>query len=336
MGEKVTEAILSAIVVSPGRCEAVAALMRRLQAQTICDRIEIVLVTPDMTEHEADAALLKGFATWTAAPVDRVASMSEARAVGVRAAGCPYVVFTEDHCFPEAEWADAIVDAFERHAADAVGPVFLNANPQFALSWSLFVQEYGDWMAPHAGGLMEHLPGNNSAYRREQLLALGGNLAAGIEGESALHFAWRAQGRRLWLEPRARVHHVNITNAWAALTASCAFQRLWANSRARTWSWSRRLAYALASPLIPVVRLPRILAALRRTGQVRTMLLRVLPWLSVSLAVSAFGEFLGYLGSTGDARNRLVEVELYRRRYLRDVVREDAWSDGAAGRRRGA
>jgi len=336
MLDKPREAVLSAIVVTPGRCEAVGALMRRLQSQTICDRIEIVLVTPDMTEHVADEALLKGFATWTAVPIDRVASMSEARALGVRTASCEYVVFTEDHCFPEAEWAEAIVDAFERHAADAVGPVFLNANPQFALSWSMFVQEYGEWMAPHPGGLMKHLPGHNSAYRREQLLALGSNLTAGIEGESALHFEWLAQGRRLWLEPRARVYHVNITNAWAALTAACAFQRLWAQSRARTWSWSRRLAYAMASPLIPLVRLPRILSALRRTGRVRSMLLRVLPWLGASLAVSAFGEFLGYLGSTGDAQARLVEVELYRRRYLRNVAVEDAWNDRVAGPHGGA
>ena len=289
-----------------------------------------------MTEHEADEALLEGFSSWKAVPIDRVVSMSEARAAGVQAASCHYVAFTEDHCFPEPEWAEAIVDAFERHAANAVGPVFLNANPQFALSWSIFVQEYGEWMAPHPGGLMDHLPGHNSAYRREQLLALGGNLTAGLEGESALHFEWRAQGRRLWLEPRARVHHVNVTNAWAALTSTCAFQRLWADSRARTWSWTRRLIYALASPLIPVVRLPRILAALRRTERPRTMLLRVLAWLSASLAVSAFGEFLGYLGSTGNAQIQLVEVELYRRRYLRDVAVEDAWNDGTAARHRGA
>ena len=28
-------------------------------------------------------------------------------------------------------------------------------------------------MAPHPGGLLDHLPGHNSAYRRDQLLALG-------------------------------------------------------------------------------------------------------------------------------------------------------------------
>lgn len=306
--------------------------MRRLQSQTICGRMEIVLVTPVAHAHEADAALLAGFSSWKAVIVPEVASMSEARAAGVAAASGRYIVFTEDHCFPEREWAEAIVDAFEHHGADVVGPVFLNANPQFALSWSIFLQEYADWMAPHPGGLMHHLPGHNGAYRREQLLALGANLKGAIEAESALHFEWHAQGLRLWLEPRARVHHVNVTDTWAALTSTCAFQRLWANSRAQSWSWARRLAYALGSPLIPFVRLVRIAGALRRTGRAREMLLRTLPWSIVTLSAGALGECLGYMGSTGNAEARLVEVELYRREYLRDAAVEGVWDDPPTAR----
>jgi hypothetical protein len=315
--EEATEnAVLSAIVVSPDRFEVVAPLLRSLRAQTICDRIEIVIVTPAIAFLHVDEALLSGFASWKAVPVAAAVSMSEARAAGVCAASCPYVVFTEDHCFPEPEWAAAIVDAFERHAADAVGPVLVNANPALASSWTFFILEYGHWMAPHPGGWMDHLPGHNSAYRRDQLLALQDNLARAIDAESALHFEWRAQGRRLWLDPQARVHHVNITNTWAAIAANCAFQRLWANSRAHTWNWTRRSLYALASPLVPAVRLSRIVSQIRRTGAVRTVLPRILPWLCLSLVASAFGEFLGYIGSTGRAPARLLEVELYRERYL--------------------
>ena len=44
------KAVLSAIVVSPGGCDAVAPVLRCLQSQTIRDRIEIVLVTAASTE----------------------------------------------------------------------------------------------------------------------------------------------------------------------------------------------------------------------------------------------------------------------------------------------
>ena len=88
------------------------------------------------------------------------------------------------------------------------------------------------------------------------------------------------------------------------------------DSRARNWGWPRRLAYALGSPLIPVVRLLRIATEIRRTGLGGQSLPRFLPWLIAGLAASSFGEFLGYAGFVGESHARLLEVELYRHRYL--------------------
>ena len=311
----VERAALSAIVVSPSP-EVVAPLIRHLERQSARDRIEIVLVTPALPKLPAYEQMFAGFAAWKSVPVGPLVSMSAARAAGVRAASCRFVVFTEEHCFPEPEWGQAILDAFEQHAADAVGPVFLNANPLLAVSWAGLITEYGHWMAPHPGGWMDHLPGHNGAYRRDQLVALGTALETALEGESAFHFEWRAQGRRLWLEPRARVHHVNMTKPWSHLVAAFEFQRPWANSRARNWKWPRRCLYALASPLVPLVRLRRIASEIRRIEVPSGILPRVLPWVMAGLIACALGEFLGYLGSIGGAHHRLLEVELYRRRFL--------------------
>jgi hypothetical protein len=309
-------ALLSAIVVTPGSCRQVTALLRRLSAQTIKRQIEIVFVTTTVAELEPDEALLAGFARWIVIPVGNLESMASARAAGVRGASCPYIVFTEQHCFPEDQWAEAIVEAFDRHKADAVGPVFGNANPDLAASWANIFIEYGIWLEPHSGGLTNHLPGHNAAYRREPLLELGDALTPLIESEFTLHQVWHAHGRRLWVEPNARVHHVNITDRWAHLRAACAFQRPWASSRAREWGWPRRLAYALSWPLIALVRLPRTVGNIRRTDKGREMLPRILPATIVNLLASAFGEFLGYLGSLGDSQAVLLEAELYRERFL--------------------
>ena len=309
------EAVLSAIVVTPGSCRQVLPLLRRLRTQTIRDRMEIVFVTTAVVDLDPDENLLAGFASWKAAALGQLVSMAAARSAGIRAASCRYIVFTEEHCFPEETWAQAIVDAFERQAADAVGSLMGNANPELPLSWINLCREYGHWMAPHPGGLADHLPGHNSAYRRDLLLALGDTLTAAIESEYALHLEWRAQGRRLWLEPGARVSHVNITSLWADLKAVCAFQRPWANSRAARWTWLRRLVYALSSPLIPAVRFRRVIRDMRRTGHGR-LVLRMLPYVVVTLLAGGLGEFLGYLGSVGNAHALLLEVELYRERFL--------------------
>jgi hypothetical protein len=309
------EAILSAIVVTPGSFQQVLPLLRRLRAQTMRERMEIVFVTTTLEELQADEPWMAAFASWKAVPAGKLVSMPAARAQGIRAASCPYIAFTEQHCFPDEGWAQAIVDAFEMHHADAVGPVFENANPRLALSWVNLCIEYGQWTAPHAGGLMDHLPGHNSAYRRDLMLTLGDGLDRTLESEFALHLEWSRQGRRLWLEPAARVFHTNITNLQAHCAAACAFQRPWAVRRAMGWGWPRRIAYALAWPLIAALRLPRVAKNMIRAGQCR-LLPRMLPAITAGLLASAFGEFLGYLGSVGDAHAILLEVELHRDRFL--------------------
>ena len=231
------------------------------------ERMEIVFVTTTVEDLQPDEEWLSVFASWKGVPIGRLVSMPAARAAGTRAASCPYIAFTEQHCFPDEGWAQAIVDAFEAHRADVVGPVLGNANPGLALSRVNLCIEYGHWMAPHRGGLIDHLPGHNSAYRRDLLLALGDGLEAAMESEFAIHIEWRAQGKRLWLEPTARVFHTNITDLLAHCRAACAFQRPWALRRANGWGWPRRVGYALAWPLIAAVRLPRVIQDIIRTGQ---------------------------------------------------------------------
>ena len=68
-------------------------------------------------------------------------------------------------------------------------------------------------------------------------------------------------------------------------------------------------------PLIAVVRLPRVLGDILRAGKGQTIP-RMLPSIAAGLLASAFGEFLGYLGSVGNAHQILLEVELYRERFL--------------------
>jgi len=290
-------------------------LLRRLRAQTIRDRMEIVFVTTTLDELEADEEWLSVFASWKVVAIGALSSMATSRVAGVRAATCPYIAFTEQHCFPEDTWAAAIVDAFETRGAAAVGPVMGNANPQLARSWVNLTVEYGHWMAPHSGGWMDHLPGHNVAYRRDLLMALG-DLTTAMETEYSLHLQWRQQGRRLWLEPEAHVYHTNITTQWDHLRAACAFQRPWARSRAQDWGWPRRVVYALSWPLIVLVRLPRVVSNFRRAPKAAGGLVRMMPSILMNLTAASFGEFLGYAGSVGNANAVLLEIELYRERYL--------------------
>jgi hypothetical protein len=238
-----------------------------------------------------------------------------ARAIGVRHAAASVVAFAEDHSYPEAYWAEALI-AVHRGPWAVVGPAMCNANPYNALSWVNLAIEYGPWLEPAPRGPVDHLPGHNSSYKRDLLLAYGSDLEAMLEAESVLHWDLRAKGYQLYLEPAAKTFHLNYSLLSATLPLRFLGGRLFACSRARSWSLFLRLLFGAASPLIPFVRSRRILRDLRRIGRLPHLLSRIVPLLAVALAVDAVGEMIGYLFGSGQTTRALSEMEFHRHRFM--------------------
>ncbi|MEP7205717.1 MAG: Gfo/Idh/MocA family oxidoreductase [Casimicrobiaceae bacterium] len=299
---------------------ALRTTIAHLRRQTIVGDIELVLVGPSIDALAAPADELQGFAAVQRIAVGTVTSIAHANAAGVRGARGRVVALTEDHCFPEPEWAAALVRA---HAGDAsvVGPVVRNANPRTQVSEADFVIGYGLWMEPMPAQRMAFLPGHNSSYKRDELLALGGRLERLLEAETVLHLEWSAQGRRLMVEPGARVRHVNYSRWRSWVPVQVLAGRLFGGMRAVTWSRRRKLFYAAASPLIPAVRLWRIVRAFGKPGRSRWRLARTLPALVPGLLLDGLGQGLGYLLGPGDAMERLSRYEFNRIEHVREEER---------------
>lgn len=317
---------MSVVVVTPDDFETVRKTVRHLRAQNVCGALEIVVVTPAAERLGLDARALEGFHSHIIVEVGPVTSTARARAAGVRAATARVVALVEDHAFPAPGWAEALV---ARHCESwaAVGPVMSNANPKSVTSWANLLVEYAPWLEPSEGGEREHLPGHNGSYKREVLLQYGERLEAMLEAESVLHWDLRAQGRRLYLEPRARVFHQNFSEPLPSLTLRFNGGRLFASSRARAWPAWRRALFAAASPLIPFVRCARITREMLRRAPTRRMMPRLLPALVVGLVFDGAGEAAGYALGPGGAMAKLSDMEFHRERFLaarerREGVRE--------------
>ena len=84
---------------------------QRLAAQTVKDRIEVIVVAPRGQDLELDASVLEGFAALKTVLIDSIWPMSIARAAGVRAATAPVVFIGETHSFPHAGCCAALIDA---------------------------------------------------------------------------------------------------------------------------------------------------------------------------------------------------------------------------------
>lgn len=306
---------LSVVIVTDS-LETIAKPLRNLGAQTIADRIELVLVRPRDTELDLDAPELQPFWGAHEVEVDDISSLSWARDPGVRAARAPIVALTESHSYQEPRWAEALLQAHQGPWA-AVGPAIANANPTFASSWANLILDYGPWVEPEEGAEMADLPGHNSSYRRSILTSYGPELKQLLEAETVLHEDLRRKGHRLWLEPDARMTHLNVTLPSSWLRERVGAGRRFGAARAADWSPPRRLLYAAASPLIPLVRLPRMMPIWRRCRRRNELPRGLFPALLFSLVASAYGEFLGYLLGSGRSTEVLSRMELKKEEHLR-------------------
>ena len=294
--------------------ETIEPVVRALRAQTVHAELEVVLVSPDPEALKTRVTSVDDFAAIRVVEIDSLVPLASARAAGVRVAAAPIVYVGETHIFPEPGWAKALIEA---HAGPwgAVVPGFGNANPG-ALSWAAFLGDYGAWLSVLPQCELTWAPTYNTAYKRAALLELE-PLETMLTTGDALIVGLRASGGRFAFEPSARVRHANIARPRDWIVERYLGGLLTAHSRLQSWSWGRRLAYAAASPLIPIVCLARVrhgVAAVRRTG---ALSFGTYPALVAGAFISAAGELVGYLGGPVEkAERRMTEYELHKLRYL--------------------
>ncbi|MFL5495220.1 MAG: glycosyltransferase [Gemmatimonadales bacterium] len=317
---------MSVVLATPGDFTTIAATVRHLRRQTIADRVELVVVTGAAEALSAGESAFDGFWGHQVVGLGRVVSAGQANAAGVRAARASVVALAEDHCFPEPEWAEALLDRHARGDVAAVGPVFRNANPATLVSWCDFVIGYGPWIEPGTTGDQPFLPGHNSSYRRAVLLEAGARLGKFLDAETVLHLELRRQGHRLVLEPRARSAHTNFGRVGSWLPVQYYHGRVFAAERARRWAWPKRAFYAAASPLIPGVRFVRAVRHLHRAQGPRPALARLGPLLALGLAADGLGQFVGYLCGAGGASRQLARCEFGRIDHVPERDRQ-LWAD---------
>lgn len=304
------------IVLATDRYQTIQGVVRRLKSQRVRERLELVIVTPDSATLGLDEAEVAGF---SAVQVIEVAgpelSFPAARAAGVRASRAPVVFIGETHSYPCAGWAEALLDAHTRPWA-AVAPGFANANPDGPLSWSIFLVDYGRWLAGLPAGEVVAVPTHNVAYKRAVLLELGPALDTAFAHSDALALHLAARGYRTYFEPAARMDHLNISQRGAWLSERFLCGLLVAGRRAGRWPLGRRLVYFFGSPLIPLVALGRLLPGLRLARRTLPLPAGTLAAVIVATVIAAAGEMVGYAGAMWrEAEARMTEFELNKRLY---------------------
>lgn len=302
--------LMSLILSTPGTLDELSVVLAHLRGQSAAAKMEVVVVTSRCREVERQGGRLTDFWGYRMVKMPERLNSASIQAAGIRVARGPIITLCEEHAFPQPGWAEALIRAHQGPWA-AVGPLVLNANPRSTTSQAGYLMSYGQWAPPAAGGEVTDLPGNNSSYKREVLLAYGDRLELMLCAHTVMHWDLRARGHRLYLEPEARMAHLNISCRWALLLEQLMCGRRFAALRSQDWGVLRRLLFVLAWPAIPWRRLASIAKLLFQGPG-----LPALPMLLAALHASAWGEMQGCLTGLGKVDKKLLRFEMNRRDML--------------------
>lgn len=237
----------------------------------------------------------------------------------------PVIGFMEEHAWAFPGWAEAIMEAHGEKYAGVGAEVHLG-NPSVKNSHLIGVMNHHPWMAPATRGLREHLPGHNSAYKRDVLLQYGDRLLDLLRAELALCTALRRDGHQLFLETKARFAHINETGIVSPSRGYFLWNRCYGYSRARQFEWSlaRKLFYAACTPVMPFYYLAHLLPRLHRERpDLFPIAMAGIPRLFLAQLAAGVGLSTGALFGIGDAEERFSDYETSEYRELEP--------DGVAG-----
>lgn len=215
------------------------------------------------------------------------------RAVGLSLARGRLVAITEDYAVPAADWCHSLVAAQQQSHPVIGGAIECGVDRPLNRAW--YYCDFGRYGRPFEPGEREYVSDVNVSYQREALESVRDVWARSYQ-ETSVHWALRARGVRLFLDPRPVVYqHRPAMGLWSALRERVQWGRVFAETRAaRTWI-GLRLLHALGTPLLPALLKWRAFTHMRRQGQSAGRVLATMPIVSLLCAAWSWGEFLGYL-----------------------------------------
>ena len=324
-GEALSQPGISVVFVARGSFLNIRKTLECLLQQSAASRLEFIFSTdcPDLLRHAEAFVLQKGSFANALFLLQPENSIARARLVAALEARADVVAFVEDHGFPEQNWAEELLAAFQfAENIDAAAPMMRNLNQESAISRAQFLLSHGvhDLRSETCRFLdSRSLPWHSTAYRRNRLLALSREEGV-FEIEAHLQQKIRKAnpGARFVLCTRCSVQHVNMTLWVPALRHAFHGGRVFGAERSLWLDWNP-LSKATRGAAFPVVALLKIWHSASLLWD-RTSLFRTLATFAAALPLAilhAFGEAWGTCFGKGRSANIHKDFEVDRRPCMR-------------------
>jgi GT2 family glycosyltransferase len=203
--------LISVIIPTHDRPQALARCLESLGAQTAIDQLEVIVVDDG---SGAASEIASDVGSRARARLIRRAGSgpAAARNAGARAARGAFLCFTDDDCAPRPDWAERLIEALDR-GADAAAGVTLSGGGALADASEL-VAHAPAGLPSGNGSDLPFAPSNNIACTRKVFESIHFNESfPGAAGEDRDWCArLRLAGYSLRSAPTARVvHHQDLT-----------------------------------------------------------------------------------------------------------------------------
>ena len=265
-----------------------------IQKSTVKPDEIIVATRVDAAEQARFRAAFPRARLLSAAPH---ATIPQLRALGIRASVGAAVFVTEDHCIPAPDWIERGVRVIEGGAGIAGGPVE-NACTSRLRDWAAFLTDYSGVIRPAAGDVINAIPGNNMACRRDAAEEIAATLEADL-WESFVFAELRRGGVRMEFDRDMLVYHRRPFGIRYFIGQRYYFCRSFAAMRCRKLGRSGRLKYAAGTLALPLLLPARAFGNLLLRGRLIGRFLLCSPLIFAYFAAGAMGELAGYLRGAG-------------------------------------
>ncbi len=216
------------------------------------------------------------------------------RAAGLGVASGAIVAIIEDRGVPDADWAATVDRLHREHDFTVIGGA-VECGIDRNLNWAVYFCDFSRYQLPFSAGPRPYVTDVNIAYKREALMAVR-ELWEGRYHETTVNWALTKNGQTLFLSPEMIVRQVREhMTLGRVLHERFDWGRLFAYTRARECTTLQRTAYALLSPVLPLLLFARhALTQLNKRIRLGRFLLAS-PLVLLLLIAWSLGELLGYL-----------------------------------------